>query len=106
MLIPEDRQPEEDEILTAIQANKTVTNLRTVRRHKDGHDLHIMVTVSPIHDSNGKIVGASKIVRDLSAELESREKLEQSETQFKALADNIPQLAWMCDPEGQIFWYN
>lgn len=106
MLIPEARQTEEDEILAAIQANKTVSNLRTVRRHKDGHDLHIMVTVSPIHDADGKIVGASKIVRDLSAELESREKLEQSETQFKALADNIPQLAWMCDPNGQIFWYN
>jgi len=106
LLIPEDRQAEEDEILAAIQANKTITNMKTVRRHKDGRDLHIMVTVSPIHDAKGKIVGASKIVRDLSAELENLEKLEQSETQFKALADNIPQLAWMCDPKGQIFWYN
>ena len=106
LLIPEDRQQEEDEILATIQAGKTISNFETVRLRKDGSELHIMVTVSPIHDADGRIVGASKIVRDISREHENQERLRQSEAQFKALADNIPQLAWMSDPEGHIFWYN
>lgn len=106
LLIPADRQQEEDEILATIQAGKTISNFETVRLRKDGSELHIMVTVSPIHDADGRIVGASKIVRDISREHENQERLRQSEAQFKALADNIPQLAWMSDPEGHIFWYN
>lgn len=106
LLIPEDRQSEEDDILASIQAGRTVSNFETVRLHKDGTAIPIMVTVSPVHDASGKIVGASKIVRDISQEQENQERLRQSETQFKALADNIPQLAWMSDPQGQIFWYN
>jgi PAS domain S-box-containing protein len=106
LLIPQDRQDEEDEILATIQAGRTVSNFETVRVHKDGTAIPIMVTVSPVHDDSGKIVGASKIVRDISQEQESQQRLRQSETQFKALADNIPQLAWMSDPNGQIFWYN
>jgi PAS domain S-box-containing protein len=106
LLIPADRQQEEDEILATIQSGKTISNFETVRLRKDGSELHIMVTVSPIHDADGRIVGASKIVRDISREHENQERLRQSEAQFKALADNIPQLAWMSDPEGHIFWYN
>ena len=105
-LIPEDRQSEEDRILSTIQAGQTVSGFETVRRHKNGTLIPITVTVSPIHDTHGRIVGASKIVRDISQEQENQERLRQSETQFKALADNIPQLAWMSDPDGQIFWYN
>ena len=106
VLIPEDRQSEEDEILATIQAGRTVADFETIRLHKDGTAIPIMVTVSPVHDTSGTIVGASKIVRDISREHENQERLRQSEAQFKALADNIPQLAWMSDPEGQIFWYN
>jgi PAS domain S-box-containing protein len=106
LLIPQDRQDEEDDILATIQAGRTVSNFETVRVHKDGTAIPIMVTVSPVRDTSGKIVGASKIVRDISQEQESQQRLRQSETQFKALADNIPQLAWMSDPNGQIFWYN
>lgn len=106
VLIPEGRQSEEDEILAAIQAGRTVSQFETVRLHKDGTPISIMVTVSPVRDDTGKIVGASKIVRDISREQESQERLRQSEAQFKALADNIPQLAWMSDPEGRIYWYN
>ena len=106
VLIPEDRQSEEDEILATIQAGRTVADFETIRLHKDGTAIPIMVTVSPVHDKSGTIVGASKIVRDISREHENQERLRQSEAQFKALADNIPQLAWMSDPEGHIFWYN
>ena len=106
LLIPEDRQSEEDEILASIQAGRTVSNFETVRLHKDGTPIPIVVTVSPVHDTSGKIVGASKIVRDISSEYENRERLKESEARFEALADNMSQLAWMTNPDGYIFWYN
>ena len=105
-LIPADRQQEEDEILTAIKNGKTVRNRETIRLHKDGTKLRIVVTVSPIHDDKGAIVGASKIVRDITTLYENEKQLQDSLARFEALADNISQLAWMADKTGSIFWYN
>ncbi len=104
-LIPADRQSEEDAILARIRAGEFVPKFETVRQHKSGALLPIAVTVSPIHQ-RGEIVGASKIAHDISAQLAVREQLADSEDRFRALAENIPQLAWMADRTGWIFWYN
>ncbi|KCZ51557.1 hypothetical protein HY2_11150 [Hyphomonas pacifica] len=106
VLIPADRQQEADDILSSIRVGKTVRDHETIRLHKDDRKLRIMVTISPIHDDEGKIVGASKIVRDITKEYESQQQLQESQERFEALADNLPQLAWMADKEGLIFWYN
>ena len=106
LLIPAERQQEADDILTSITAGKTVRNHETVRLHQNKRRLRMIVTVSPIHDDAGKIVGASKIVRDITSQYEDQLQLQESEERFEALADNIPQLAWMADKDGLIFWYN
>ncbi len=67
MLIPDDRQSEEDEILASIRIGRSVTSHETIRRRKDGSLVPISLTVSPIHDEHGTVVGASKIARDISA---------------------------------------
>src|SRR5690242_15969689 len=66
MLIPADRQHEEDIVLAKIRAGEKVDHHETVRQRKDGTQLTISLTVSPILDENGVIVGASKIARDIS----------------------------------------
>jgi PAS domain S-box-containing protein len=65
-LIPDDRQSEEDEVLARVRRGEIVDHYETVRRHKDGTNVAISLTVSPIRDRDGRIVGASKIARDIT----------------------------------------
>lgn len=74
VLIPKDRQQEEDDILEKIVVGVDVKNFDTIRRRKDGTTFSASITVSPIHDSAGNIIGASKIVRDIT-EQKHREAL-------------------------------
>lgn len=66
-IIPDDRQHEEAEILDAIEHGRKVDHFETRRRHRDGHLVDVSATISPIRDRNGRIIGASKIARDISA---------------------------------------
>jgi PAS domain S-box-containing protein len=65
-LIPPERAAEEDHVLSSIRAGRRVENFDTVRVRKDGTRIDVSVTVSPIRDAGGTIVGASKIARDIS----------------------------------------
>ena len=66
LLIPPERMDEEPQILDSIRHGSTVAHYETVRRCKDGTDLDISLTVSPIRDPSGTIIGASKIARDIT----------------------------------------
>jgi PAS domain S-box-containing protein len=66
MLIPPERQREEDEVLSRIRAGRSVDHFETVRVRKDGSRIDISLTVSPIRHEDGTIVGASKIARDIT----------------------------------------
>jgi PAS domain S-box-containing protein len=65
-IIPADRQSEEDDVLSRIRKGESVTHFETIRQHKDGSLVPISLTVSPIYDDGGKVIGASKIARDIS----------------------------------------
>ena len=67
VLIPPERQSEEDDILERIRTGQRVEHFETVRIAKDGRHVHVSVTISPLRDEAGRIVGASKIARDISA---------------------------------------
>ena len=105
-LFPPDRQNEEDLILERILAGERVGQFFTKRLHKDGRLLDVLITVSPVRDGNGTIVGASKIARDATPILESQRRLHESEERFRMLADNISQFAWIARPDGHAVWYN
>lgn len=105
-IIPADRQDEEDRILARVRSGELVPKFETMRQRADGTEIPVAITVSPIRDELGKIIGASKIANDLREQASLRTELARSQRQFKALANNIPQLAWMADSDGQVFWYN
>jgi len=65
-LFPEDRQNEELFILEKMLAGEKIDHFDTVRLHKDGSPIHVSVTISPIRDKQGTIIGASKIARDIT----------------------------------------
>ena len=106
LLIPADRQDEEDRILASIRAGRRVPPFETIRRRKDGSEVHLSVTVSPVHDAEGRVIAASKIARDITEARAVKRALEDSESRFRLMADNIAQLAWIAAPDGAITWYN
>ena len=70
IIIPKDRQSEEDEVLAKIRSGNAITNFETIRQRKDGSLLPISLTVSPIYDDAGNVIGASKIARDITERVE------------------------------------
>jgi PAS domain S-box-containing protein len=81
-LIPEELHSDEKRIIENIRAGKRVEHFDTVRLTKDGRLIDASVTISPIRDADGRIIGASKILRDVS----SRKRLEQSLLQSEKIA--------------------
>jgi PAS domain S-box-containing protein len=65
-IIPADRMGEEDDVVSRLRRGEKIDHFETVRRRKDGHEFPVSLTISPIHAPNGSVVGASKIVRDIS----------------------------------------
>jgi PAS domain S-box-containing protein len=75
ILIPQDRQDEERTIIERIQRGERIDHYETIRRRKDGSLVPISLTVSPLRNGDGKIVGASKIARDISERKEKEEHI-------------------------------
>jgi len=82
MLLPPERSNEESEILARIGRGEHVKHFETVRVQKDGRRIDVSVTVSPIRDRTGAIVGASKIARDITERKCAEEELRKSEDRF------------------------
>jgi PAS domain S-box-containing protein len=106
LIIPADRQEEEPQILARLRKGERVDHFETVRRRKDGTVLDVSVTISPIRDADGKIVGASKIARDVTDRRRMETALVASEARFRQLADTMPQMVWTARPDGFIDYFN
>jgi PAS domain S-box-containing protein len=74
IIIPEARRSEEDDILSRIRRGERVDHFETVRRRKDGSLVDISLTVSPVRNADGEIIGASKIARDITERIRAQEQ--------------------------------
>src|SRR5690242_12073397 len=90
LIIPHDRQAEEDEVLAQLRRGEKIDHFETVRQRKNGELVNVSITVSPLRDAGGRIVGASKVARDISErkraerereELLSRERVARYQAQ-------------------------
>ena len=77
IIIPEDRLDEETVIIQKIRSGERVSHFETIRKRKDGKPINISLTVSPVKDNTGKVIGASKVARDITekAEMEKQRQL-------------------------------
>ncbi len=82
-LIPPERAEEEDGILARLRAGERIEHFDTVRVRSDGQRIHVSLTISPIRDDAGRIVGASKIARDISDRKRAEEQIYSLLTQLK-----------------------
>ena len=92
-LIPADRQQEETEFLARISLGESVRHFETVRVRKDGGMLNVSVTVSVIRDSSGRVVGASKVARDITEQKEAGETIRRLNAELEErVAERTAQL--------------
>lgn len=89
LIIPADRQDEENDILRRLRRGERIDHFETVRQRKDGTLLDISVTISPVKDSTGRIIGASKVARDISQRKQLDVALRQSEERFRKLSASL-----------------
>lgn len=87
ILISEDRRQEPPDILKIIQSGTSIDHYETVRRRKDGEQINVSLTISPIKDAPGKIVGASIIVRDITAQKKAAEEMQKLSTAVAQASD-------------------
>ncbi len=106
MLIPPERRNDEPEILKKIQDGEHVKHFDTVRRCKDGHLVDVSLTISPLRDAQGEIVGASKIARNISDRKQSERQLRDSEAHIKAVLDTAADAIITIDKRGRIQSFN
>jgi PAS domain S-box-containing protein len=91
LLIPLERHDEERGILERIRRGARIEHYETVRQRKDGRRLQISLTVSPIRDAKGNIIGASKIARDITERKRAQEALRESEERLRRQAQDLEQ---------------
>ena len=106
LLIPSDRQDEEPRILARIRAGERIHHFETVRRRKDGSLIDISLTISPIRDRLGRIIGASKIARNITQQKLAEARLKESERRLQELLAAIPAAIYTTDAEGRITYFN
>ncbi len=99
LIIPPDRQAEENEILRRVGSGERVDHFETVRMRKDGTTFDVSVTVSPLRDSAGTVIGASKVARDISKQKRAEEELRDSEERLRALVNASSYVVYRVSPD-------
>jgi PAS domain S-box-containing protein len=106
LIIPLERHGEEADILDRLRRGERVDHFHTVRRRKDGGLIDVSLTISPVRDSSGRVVGASKVARDITAQKESERALRESEQRFRMITDASPALVWMSGTDRLCYYFN
>ena len=83
LIIPPDRHREEDDVLSRLRRGEKIDHFETVRRTKDGRLIPISLTVSPMRDSQGTLIGASKVARDISERVLAHDALRRAHEQLE-----------------------
>src|SRR5256885_698965 len=100
LIVPEDRRDEEKNILARLGRGEKIEHFETVRRRKDGSTLDISLTISPVKDSAGRVIGASKVARDITHLKQIERALRDSEERFRAMVDTTPECVKVVAPDG------
>jgi PAS domain S-box-containing protein len=105
LIIPSERLSEEEQIVARLRAGERVDHFETVRVTKDGRRIQISLTVSPIKDDAGRVIGASKIARDITARLRAEAMLRENEVRLRLATQTGKVGIWECDIAGdRISW--
>ena len=102
LIVPEDRRSEEVKILERLKRGERIDHFETLRRHKDGSPVALSLTISPVKDASGRIVGASKVARDIT----DRQRSERALAERARLLDLSNDAIMVRDDADRITYWN
>ncbi|MGY2907014.1 PAS domain S-box protein [Bradyrhizobium sp. URHC0002] len=105
ILVPPDRHNEETAILERLRRGERIGSYETVRRRKDGSPVDISLTVSPLKDTEGRVIGASKIAQNITGRLYAERALRESESRLQAAVDLVRLGCYAWNPQtNELQW--
>ena len=106
LIVPWERRSEEEDILRRLARGEPVEHFETVRRRKDGTYVDVSLTISPIRDAAGRVVGASKVARDIGERKRIEVALRESEERFRAIVETTPECVKLISADGTLLHMN
>ena len=106
MIIPAELRTEEDKILQSTGAGERIEHYETTRITKHGKKLDVSLTISPLRDSAGVVIGSSKIARDITERRRAVQTLRESEERFRLIANTAPVLIWIAGTNKLCTFFN
>ena len=101
ILMPEGHGEERQQVLDRVSRGESVSQLETVSIRKNGSPIDVVITVSPIKNRIGEVVGIATIARDITVRKRAEETIRRSEEKYRLLVANIPDVVWTTDDTGE-----
>ncbi|WP_257166762.1 PAS domain S-box protein [Bradyrhizobium sp. SRS-191] len=102
LIVPAERRGEVDRILGEIGCGEKIEHHETIRRHKDGHEIEVSLSVSPILDAHGAVIGASKVARDITESKRTSNALTRETEERRRIFETSQDLILVADSRGNL----
>ena len=104
LLLPPGRLAESVDIAAELAQGRHLQHRETVRRHKDGHDIDVVLNVAPIRDASGALIGSASVTQDIGDRKRSEAALRESEARFRLLAENATDVISLFSPDLRLLY--
>jgi PAS domain S-box-containing protein len=106
LIVPPERRNEEAEILERLRRGERINRFQTVRTAKDGARISVSLTISPVRNCAGHAIGASTVARDVTAQRQAVQALQESEERFRAMVETNPECVNVVAADGTLLHMN
>ncbi len=106
IIAPPARKQEITSFLETLRRGEHIQHTETIRVRKDGAFIHVSLSISPVKDEEGKVIGASSIARDITEQKKAEQELRESEARFHLMADTAPVMIWMAGGDTLFNFFN